>query len=1373
MKESSEGFLLEWRDILRLKMLEKLLQGTPLSEMFLALVLDYEMLFPETCCAILLVDQSETTLSPFTAPHLPEALSQALENFPIGPGQGACGTAAFTGQRVVIDNLATHPYTSQLPHLLRIFSQANLKACWSEPIKNNQGKVLGTFAIYRNKTDGPTDQELEFISYAAQLVSLTLEQYQAKKQLQESEHHYRTLVNTIPDLVWLKDLEGRFLMCNQRFEQLLGAPEADVVGKTDEPFVGAELAQFFRRNDQAAVAIGRPLRNEEWLTFASDGYQGLFETIKTPMHNAQGQLIGVLGIARDITQTRKTMQTLQEHEELLATMFAQTTDAILLLDGETLLAFVEFNDAACSPLGYSREEFARLQLKDLDVLHSESQIKEILSQIQAGASFDLETQYRHKQGGIHTILLKLRLVSLAGKKLISCVWRDVSEERAREREQAALAQRLQIQNALTRKLSTSEYALNGEIQAFAQELSEQICSTLGLERMSIWLTDIPHGQLKCLNGYDALSSRHFQGQALDLGLFIEQFEWFQTSRYLRTCQAQYDLRTASLVETYLMPNQITGLLNCLIVSRGQERGLLCFEQIHQKHDWHADEIAFACQMADLLGMVLLNQERIETAQALQRSESILKRAQVVSQTGHWYLKSPDLESIHWSEEAANIFGFLPSQRPMGQEIVEMLYPEDREWILKSWAEAQKEGKPFDLEHRVKVGEQSRWIRSKVERDDIVSTHGIWGLGVIQDITERKQAEAELAEYRNHLEELVASRTTELQASERRFRHLIEGVKQDYIFFSLGDKQRVTYLSPSAECLFGQKMEALLGQPWYQIMGLGEPGRQLGEQIIQGMYQGKNPPPFEVEVQIQGQTHTLEITEHMRLNLDGSLGGAEGVIKNITRQKRIESELREAKDRAEKASQSKTFFLANMSHEIRTPLNAILGFSELLQQQLDERHQRYLEAIKTSGKTLLTLINDILDLSKIEAGKVEICLEPVDLRQLVKELTGMLALSFEEKGLTFDILIEADLPNYLLLDPLRLRQVLLNLLSNALKFTQEGKVSLKIGLGQSQQSNTLCISVQDTGQGISSENQARIFGVFEQASTAYRKESKGTGLGLSISRNLVALMQGELQVDSQIGQGATFTLNLPLQPIAPPLYRETEPLLPSSPHFAPSRILCADDEPHNLLLLLSHLENQPFEIICAQNGLEACELAFEQRPDLILMDIKMPVMDGIEALKQLKKSPETRLIPVVATTAFSLQQEQEDFLQSGFDAYLGKPFSQADLSHMLKRFLPLNPAERPSPPQTENTTSVKPVTPELEQEWQARWQRIRHSIVLDELEYFTQELQKMAEIYQSETLQAFSYKVQYQLDHFEIEAAREVLAGFPEILQTSFKIYDPN
>lgn len=585
-----------------------------------------------------------------------------------------------------------------------------------------------------------------------------------------------------------------------------------------------------------------------------------------------------------------------------------------------------------------------------------------------------------------------------------------------------------------------------------------------------------------------------------------------------------------------------------------------------------------------------------------------------------------------------------------------------------------------------IGAPLERLRHSIERNraedfhEPVQWHSSDELGQVVDAYNALQqaqdeAESALRKARDELEDRVEARTAELNRSRAQVQAILDNSPA---FISLKD-------SESRYLMINRGMEELLGKPDAQVRGLtdrdfpeiyaAEQARRIEAQDQEAWSTGA-ALQFEEQVLVHGQPRSLMTFKFPLLDESNMPYALCAISTDITDRKQAEDAIERARMLAEEASQAKSNFLANMSHELRTPINAIQGFSRRLAQDRNTPgdHREKLSLINRSGENLLGVINDLLDLSKIEAGREELRLEVFDLYAMLDEVAKLFELRAEGPGLRFALDIDPELPKYIKADRGKLRDVLVNLLGNAMKHTHQGVISMRAGnrpVPGDPAMTRLRLEVEDSGAGISPEDRLRIFDAFYQAEKS-RTASKGTGLGLAISKSYVEMMDGRIDVQSTLGKGSIFRVDVPVALAEAPEVverRSTGPAVLGLASGQPAwRILVVEDNADNRLLLSSLLREKGFEVREAENGEKAIALFQLWRPHLIWMDMRMPVMDGYRASARIRALAGGEAVKIVAITASAFDEQRPDILAVGCDEVVYKPFQDQEILDTMSRLL---------------------------------------------------------------------------------------------------------
>lgn len=643
----------------------------------------------------------------------------------------------------------------------------------------------------------------------------------------------------------------------------------------------------------------------------------------------------------------------------------------------------------------------------------------------------------------------------------------------------------------------------------------------------------------------------------------------------------------------------------------------------------------------------------EQAKELQKTKEQLIEAQEFANLGYWEF-DPITGEYPWSDELFRIFGYKPQEFiPTISDGIKLVYPDDRH-VVENVIKEPPPDNEFKLDLRIiRTDNEVRWIHEKVKYDKDTSGNLVRWYGVVQDITERKLNEIRLKE------------------SEERFKELAENLGH-VIWISEG--KQVVYINKEYESVFERSCQSLYNNSQSFIEGIHPKDKDTFIKAFRQNDNSNSDHIFDEQFRVirsDGSICWIWARTFPIFNENAGIKRRVGIAEDITKIKTYEESLRQAKEDAEKANKAKSQFLANMSHEIRTPMSGVLGMAQLLIMDLEGKQKEMAKIIKTCGDNLLNIINDILDLSRIEAGKINLCLEDFDFRQLIEEVNDIIQPLALRKGLNYSFFLDNEINSRLLGDTGRLKQILFNLLGNAIKFTEHGSIELSILKGKVCKDRVqLLFSIKDTGMGIDEDKIGQLFTYFTQGDDSVTKKYGGTGLGLAISKQFINMMNGEISVESQAGVGSNFSFSVILTQSRN--FERFDNHSPNAKALIPiySSALLVEDDYVSGVLIKKLCERKNISLMIAKSGTEAIENLKSQCFDLILMDIQMPDISGFETTKIIRatEKPLKKHTPIIATTAFALVGDREKCLSAGMDDYLVKPIDAEEFYKIVDKWI---------------------------------------------------------------------------------------------------------
>jgi len=872
--------------------------------------------------------------------------------------------------------------------------------------------------------------------------------------------------------------------------------------------------------------------------------------------------------------------------------------------------FTDVNDAFLQTLGYSKEEIIGKSSLELNLFinkEEQNQVSQMLSDY--GHFREIEMQVRTKQGGVRYGLFSGDTIETHGTKYLLTVMVDITKKKQAE------AERKLIESALVDQKQRLSYILEGtnvgtwewDVQTGETIFNERWANIIGYTLEEISPTSI-ETWMKFTHPDDLEVSNELLKKH-----FSNELDFYE-------CEARMKHKDGTWVWVSDRGRVISRAKNgkpLIMMGTHQDitkRKQTELELYYNKFQLDAvfDNINVSIYIADM-----------------DSHEMLYMNSHMIKIFGKNFTGKVCWKSIHSNQSGPCDFctndKLIDSDGNPNKPYVWETYNEQ----LNQWYELRDQAIP--------------WTDGRLVRMEMAT-----------DITERKKMEEALLE------------------NESKYREFVDGTED--LVIRLDNKGNFVFLNHTAEKVFGIKSDGSAGLSVFDFVHPNDK-EKINLAFVEWGEKKLRSHIFENRmIDFTGKTRHMTWSINIHYETDGAVKHINCIAKDITVIKQIQKDLLKAKNKAESANKAKSEFLANMSHEIRTPLNAVNGFSELLMTLVaDKKQKNYLESIQTAGKSLLSLINDILDLSKIEAGKMQIQYTPVNIQVIFDEIKQIFITLITDKFIEFSIDFDKNVPHLLILDETRIRQILLNIVGNAIKFTKEGYIKLMVkqtGSKKNKRKIDLEISVKDTGIGIAKTDQDKIFNIFEQQDGQSTRTFGGTGLGLSISKRLAKMMNGQIMVASEVNEGSTFTILLRDVEVstvkaatAAEEINDTDNML-----FDKAKILVVDDVRSNREFLSELLGQTNLNVRTAKNGQEAILFAKEYQPDVIIMDIKMPVLDGFDAAKHLKKNPETKQIPIVISSAVPIIEYEKKLSKIGIDSFLSKPVTKNMLFNELAKLI---------------------------------------------------------------------------------------------------------
>jgi PAS domain S-box-containing protein len=1047
----------------------------------------------------------------------------------------------------------------------------------------------------------------------------------AEEALRRSEEQYRLLAENSDDVIWTTDAGLRFTYVSPAIRKLRGLEPDEAL--RENPADSMSPASFKAIIDEYNRCLpdieqgGNPTVRMEIEQYHRDGSTVWVEISMKPVRDDEGRLTGFLGVSRDISERKRiealreeAALALQESEEKYKFLVENTSDIIWIFDLATMTYSFGSNSLE-RILGYTSDEAVGLTLDDIFSPEARKAVQEgFRKSVAGGGAGDrvlMEAEHIARDGG--RVWMEINAVAKKDERgnivAFTGVTRDISERKRAEaeREAAALAlgQSEEKYRLLTENSGDLIFTLDTDLRfTYVSPAVQRIRGLPPEEAMKETLAEV-------------MTPASLEVVTAEYKRILPEIEkGFNPRSQIEIDQYKTDGSTVSTEVSLRTMRDGAGRLKGFVgVSRDISERKAAEAALRESEQRLADII-------DFLPLATMVIDRAGRVTAWNRA------MEAITGTGR--------EGILGKGDHEYALPFYGERRPI---LIDLVFAPEEDFATK-YSHIHREGGVLSAEAFIpKLGIVLVGYASPLYGSD---GSIIGAIESIRDITDVRRVEAELKE------------------AEEKYRTILETMDSGYYEVDL--EGNMLFCNPALRQFLGYEETELPSLPFDAYMDRDEARRVLG--IFKQVYTSGRPSGdfYWRLARKDGASAYSAASAYPVRNGRGAIVGFRGTVRDITI-------LKEAKDAADAANRSKSVFLANMSHEIRTPMNAILGFAQLMERDpsLSAQSREHLDIINRSGEHLLMLINDILEMSKIEAGRATFVPTTFDLHALLQDIERMFHVRTDAKKLRFLLEKVGDVPRWAVTDEGKLRQVLINLLGNAVKFTEEGGIALRLTARAGRPDTVdLLFEVEDTGPGMSDEELGRLFQAFEQTRAGVK--SGGTGLGLALSRGFVQVMGGSISVTSTLGRGTTFHVEIPVREGTEeqaPVREAKRRVLRLRPGQGEVRILIADDRDTNRRLLSQLLGPVGFATRDVVNGKEAVRDVREWKPQVVLMDMTMPVMDGYEATGILKAAPDLKGTAIIAVTASAFEEDRQRILAAGADGYLSKPFKEEELFETIR------------------------------------------------------------------------------------------------------------